>query len=99
MRRVSSCPFPPPNEKAPRLRGFVLRSVARDGLRLLLLVCLPASVARETRDLPALRDLHRAVLELRDLAERVEGGVGEAVGSGFVEGERDEDRAARRAFV
>ena len=42
---------------------------------------------------------HRAVLELGDLAERVERRVGQQVGRRLVVAERDEDRAARRALV
>src|SRR4051812_35922206 len=40
-----------------------------------------------------LLDPSRAELELWDLAERVEGGVGEEVGGGLGEAERDEDEA------
>src|SRR5258707_12378861 len=60
---------------------------------------LPAAVARERNELAALLHLHGAILDLRDLAEGIERRVGEQVGGGLVEGERDEDRAARRAVV
>src|SRR5688572_29110292 len=67
--------------------------------RRLLLEGLSTAIAGERLQLAAALYLHRAVLELRDLAERIERRVGELVGRGLVEGERDEDRAARRAFV
>src|SRR5262245_29622282 len=41
------------------------------------------------RRLAAGGHLHGAVLELRDLAERVEHGIGQLVGRGFVVAERD----------
>src|SRR5688572_6656086 len=47
----------------------------------------------------ALGQAHGAVLELRDLAERVEHRIGQQVRRCLVEGERNEHRAARRACV
>src|ERR1041384_5860188 len=67
------------------------------GLQLLQGAAL--AVARVGRASAALADLHRAVLELGDLAERVELRVGEDVGLGRVVRERDETAAARRAGI
>src|SRR5260221_5817578 len=61
--------------------------------------CAALAVARVARAVAALRHAHRAVLELRDLAEGVELRVGEHVRRRLVEGERDEHRTARRALV
>src|SRR6185369_20325 len=69
--------------------------LCRDGLPR---IGLPAAVGLHLLELAALVHFHGAVLELRDLAERVERRVGEAVGRRLVEGERDEDGAARRAL-
>src|SRR4051812_49082884 len=61
--------------------------------------CTPFAVARIAGRRAALRHLHRAILELRDLAERVERRVRQDVRRRLVEGERNEDRAARGAGV
>src|SRR5512135_2416325 len=60
---------------------------------------LALAVARVARPFAALGHLDGAVLELGDLAERVERRVGEQVRRRLVERERDEHGAARRAFV
>src|SRR2546429_2805992 len=60
---------------------------------------LPAAETRMRGHLSAWRDFHRAVLELRDLSERIQRWIGQYVGGGLVITERDEDRALRRAFV
>ena len=57
------------------------------------------AVARIAGRLAARPHAHRAVLELGDLAERIEDRVGEDVCRRFVVGERDEYRPAGRAFV
>src|SRR5256885_2283373 len=58
-----------------------------------------AAEARVHRRRTALGDLHRAVLELRNLAERVELRVGEHVRRRFLITKRDKHRARRRALV
>src|SRR6266704_2733756 len=58
-----------------------------------------AAEARVHRHRTAFRDFHRAVLELRDLADRVEHRVGEHVRRCLVVAERDEHSANRRAVV
>src|SRR3954470_23272914 len=63
------------------------------------LQCTPLALARIARPLAAGLHLHRAILELRDLAEGVERRVGEQIGRRFIVGERDEHRTARRAGV
>src|SRR5471030_1317980 len=60
---------------------------------------LAAAEAGMHRHRPALLHFHRAVLELRDLADRIEHRVGELVRRRFVKAERDEHRAARGAGV
>src|SRR6059058_6257215 len=47
----------------------------------------------------AWRDLHRAILELRYLADRIQRRVGQHVSRGLVIAERDKDRALWRDFV
>src|SRR5204862_3838015 len=59
----------------------------------------PLAVSRIARVRAALLYAHRAVLELRDLAEGIEHRIGQQVRSRLVEGERNEHRAARRACV
>ena len=59
----------------------------------------PAAEAHAVERRAAGRHLHRAVLEFRNLAERIQHGVGEPVGGGFVVAERDKDRTARLALV
>src|SRR5687767_8918849 len=61
--------------------------------------CTPFAVAGVAGAPAALRHPHRAVLELRDLAEGVEGRVGEQVRRRLVVREGDEHRAARGARV
>src|SRR5256885_3344985 len=58
-----------------------------------------AAEARVHRRRTALGDLHRTVLEFRDLPDRIEHGVREQIGGRFVITERDKHRARRRAFV
>src|SRR5260370_40504633 len=58
-----------------------------------LVECTPFAVARVAGRRAALRHPHRAVLELRDLAERVEHRVGQDVRRRLVEGEGNEDGA------
>src|SRR5947209_1252024 len=93
----------PAERSSPRTNAairFMTLLSCRSGWRgVLLLEGLPAAVACERRDRTTLRDLHRAVLELGDLPEGIERRIGELVGGGFVERERDEDRTARRALV
>src|SRR6266853_1512501 len=72
-----------------RFRGLLLRDCEQRS----------TAEARVHRCRPALRDLHRAVLELRDLADRVELGVGEHVRRRLVVAERDEYSARRSAVV
>src|SRR6185503_19580906 len=58
-----------------------------------------AAEAHGVRDDAAGRDLHGAVLELRDLAEWIEHRIREHVRGGFVVAERHEHRAPRLAIV
>src|SRR5437868_7296930 len=44
-------------------------------------------------------DPYRAILELRDLAERIERRVSQQIRRGFVEAERNEHRSPRRAII
>src|SRR5689334_803604 len=78
---------------ATRAHGGYLTSARQRGER------APLSVARVGRLLAAALDLHRAVLELRDLAEGVEHRVREQVRRGLIVRKRYEHRAARRAGV
>src|SRR5438477_9558238 len=70
-----------------------------DDPALLGLVRLAAAVARERDELAALAHLYRAVLELGDLAERIERRIREQVRRRLVEGEGNEHGPTRRAFV
>src|SRR4051812_35224122 len=59
----------------------------------------PFPVARIPRRRAAELHPYRAVLEFRDLAERIELGVGQHVRRRLVVGEGNEDGAARRAVI
>src|SRR5678816_1292095 len=71
----------------------------QDILSLQLPQAAALAVAGIGRPFAAPGHLRRAVLELRDLAERVELRVGKDVGRRLVERERDENAAARGAGV
>lgn len=59
----------------------------------------PAAEARMLRHRAALGDLHRAILELGNLPERIEHGVGQHVRCRLVVAERYEHRPPRRSIV
>src|SRR5512145_2121645 len=88
-------------EPSTATRIFILFWVglAEAHLSIKLRECTPFAVAGVARASSALHHLHCAVLELRDLAVRVEYRVREEVRRRLVVAERDEDRAARRARV
>src|SRR5689334_17417992 len=93
---LSEC-FEPSTARRILIRG---RRVSRIlGLGLQLLQAAALAVARVGRVSAALADLHRAILELGDLAERVELRVGQDVGRSLVVRERDENAATRRAGI
>src|SRR5260221_12099645 len=89
--------------KSPGHSGF-RPSVASQKLRFRCLLLRDseqnaAAEARAHRRRPAFRDFHRAVLEFRDLPDRIEHRVRKQIGCRFVVTERDEHRAHRRAVV
>ena len=82
--------------------GAAQRCTARwvsDDFRMLVTSICPRSVAARRAFGAAGRHAHRAILELRNLAERIEHRIREQIRRRLVVAERNEHRAARRAVV